>query len=83
MAVEKEVRKKVIINSIDKEQQIFVGLNGVGYTIKCNEEVELPDAIISILKSCVETRYVADRDANGRVTGTKEIQEKRYIVEAV
>ena len=83
MAAATTKTKKVIVNSIDKDQQVFVGLNGYGYQIKCNEEVELPEDVIAILKNSVETRYVADRDSEGRVKGTKEVQEKRYIVEAV
>ena len=83
MAVEKSVTKKVIINSMDKEGQIFVGFNGVGYSILCNQEVELPSEVIAILKDSVEVRHVADRDESGKAKGSKAIEEKRYIVEVV
>ena len=80
---ENQTTKRVIVNSVAKEGTIFVGLNGVGFQINCNEEVDLPIAVINILKNAIESKWVADHAQDGTIKGTKMTQEKRYIIEAV
>ena len=83
MAVAKTESKttKVIVNSIDKNPECFVGFNGVGYQIQCGVPIDLPQEVIDILKNTIEERQVAERDDQGRVKGSKMVQEKRFIVE--
>lgn len=82
MATPKDEKIKVVVTSLDTEvNECFVGLNGEGYQIQCGVEVELPKPVIDVLKSTVQTKYIADKDEQGRVRGSKEVKEKRFVVE--
>lgn len=85
MAVAKKQAKdgytKVIIHATDKSQFGAVGHNGVVSTFPCGVEVEIPAQLIQVFKDATETRHVADMDENGNIKGSKEIEERRYIVE--
>ena len=85
MAVAKdqaEKRTKVIVQSIDKEKEVFVSLNGESALIMCGVEVELTDGQISVLKNAVEVSHEPYVTEDG-VKGAKQVAQRKYMIEVV
>jgi hypothetical protein len=62
---------KIIIPSTGKEDEvkrIFVGHNGVPYTIGRDEEVIVPKGVLNVLDDAQETRYRDKTNGDGTVT---------------
>ena len=77
-----EKRTKVIVQSVDKEKEVFVSLNGESALIMCGVEVELTDGQISVLKNAVEVAHEPYVTEEG-VKGARQVSQRKYMIEVV
>jgi len=62
-------RTKIIIHESQNPNAVnpvFVGVNGIGYTINRGEEVEVPVGVVEALNNARETLYDRKKDELGR-----------------
>ncbi len=50
----------------EEPEDVFVGVNGVGYQIKRGEPVTVPEPVVKVLENAVQTVYIKGRDSEGR-----------------
>jgi hypothetical protein len=55
----------------NESQDVYVGVNGIGFQIKRGEEVTVPEPVMLVLKDAVRTvfRWVVDADGTLRQEG--------------
>ena len=82
--------KKVIVhpvNSMNKNQDIFVSVNSFGRQFKPGKEVTLPQGIIDFLKLSGDVEHYYDKEAVSELSGKRGVHTsrivKQYMVETV
>lgn len=76
-----EGRKRIIIHKGEGplgDKDVFVGVNGVGYLIQRNKEVDVPDGVVDVLRNAVETRYETMRDPASGAEIMKPYEQLAY-----
>ena len=77
-----EKRTKVIVQSVDKEKEVFVSVNGDTAQIMCGVAVELTDPQIEVLKNAVETGHEPYVTEEG-IKGARVVSQRKYMIEVV
>lgn len=73
----------VVINihmgeTVEKQQDVFVGANGKGFQLQRGQNVQVPPIVYGILKTAIEKTLTPERDTiTGRMV-LKEVEALRY-----
>jgi hypothetical protein len=70
--LKKQKRVKITISPDDNDSQpVFVGVNGVGFSIDRGREVEVPASVVEVLRHAIKKVPVKE---GHRVVGWREVQ---------